>query len=72
MEIVKCLQCGNVVSGSDCGYTCMTCGYNETWSDITPRLSSIKTQGVSKQWVRRLNEQTTNRDNRRIPKKDTD
>lgn len=30
MEIVNCLQCGNVVSSNDCGYVCMTCGYNET------------------------------------------
>ena len=37
MEINNCLQCGNIVPGGDCGYVCMTCGYSETWSDITPR-----------------------------------
>jgi len=30
MEKVNCLQCGNVVSGGDCGYTCPLCGYAET------------------------------------------
>lgn len=30
MEKINCLQCGNIVLGSDCGYVCMTCGYNET------------------------------------------
>ncbi len=30
MEITDCLQCGNIVSGGDCGYTCSACGYSET------------------------------------------
>jgi len=34
MEKVNCLQCGNVVAGGDCGYSCSRCGYSETWSDI--------------------------------------
>ena len=42
---------------------CLQCG------NITPRLSSIKATGVSKQWVRRLNEETINR---RLHTEDTD
>ena len=61
MEISNCLQCGNVVPGGDCGYVCNKCGYTETRGDITPRLSSIKDKGVSKKWVRRLNEKTNDR-----------
>jgi len=30
MEKITCLQCGNIVLGSDCGYACTICGYTET------------------------------------------